>query len=363
MKFPFFKLPYGVDWSLYILPILLSSLGIAVIYSITYSSNSRLALDQGVFLSLGLAISIALTILDYRTLKGLYFILYIIGLILLILVLFIGSKSFGATRWIDLYIFQLQPSEIFKLIILITLSKLYADWKEIDFKKVFISICLVLLPLFLIIKQPDLGTASVVFVGFLTILFLSPIKKVYLIISLVIIMAFSPLGWHFLKTYQKNRIIAFINPAADPYGVGYNVTQAKIAVGSGGLLGQGLGRGSQSELNFLPVAHTDFIFAGIAEATGFVGSTLLISLFIIMVIRIFNVAKVAKDNFGMYLAAGIGMIFLFQALVNIGMNLGIMPVTGVPLPFVSSGGSSMLTSFACIGILQSIYRRHKKIVF
>jgi rod shape determining protein RodA len=363
VKIRLFKIPYGIDWSLYILPIILSVMGIAIIFSITYGTTVSLAISQGVYLILGIAIAIGLTILDYRTLKGLYLILYIIGIALLVTVLFIGTKTYGASRWINLYVFQLQPSEIFKLIILITLSKLFADWENFDLKKILLSIILVLIPVFLIFKQPDLGTATVIIVGFLTILFLSPIRKIYLIIGLAVILAFSPLAWHFLKPYQKSRITAFLNPTTDPHGAGYNVAQAKIAVGSGGLMGQGLGEGSQSQLNFLPVAHTDFIFAGTAEAIGFVGSTFLIIVFILMVIRVFNVAIIAKDNFGMYLASGIGMMFLFQALVNIGMNLGIMPVTGIPLPFVSSGGSSMFTSFAAIGILQSIYRHHRKITF
>lgn len=358
-----FKPLLGIDWSLYILPLILASLGVAVIFSITYGTNNSLALDQAIYFVVGAIIAVALTLLDYRALKGLYLILYLIGIGLLILVLFIGTETFGSTRWINLYIFQLQPSEIFKLISLIVLAKFFADWQEINLKRIIFAIILILIPILLILRQPDLGTASVIFIGFIAVLFMSPIKKIYLIIALVIALALSPLGWHFLKTYQKQRIESFLNPAADPHGIGYNVSQAKIAVGSGGLWGMGLGNGSQSQLNFLPVAHTDFIFAGTAEATGFAGSTFLIILLILFIFRVINVAKVAKDNFGMYLAGGLGAIFLFQILVNIGMNLGIMPVTGIPLPFVSSGGSSMLTNMAAVGILQSIYLRHKKITF
>jgi len=190
-------------------------------------------------------------------------------------------------------------------------------------------------------------------------LFASQIRKIYLIIAIVILAALSPLGWHFLQDYQKDRVVAFINPAADPQGAGYNVSQSKIAIGSGGLWGRGLGKGSQSQLNFLPVAHTDFIFAGAAEATGFFGSFFLLGLLAFLMVRVATVAKMARDDFGMYLSVGIGTVFLFQSLVNIGMNMGIMPVTGIPLPFVSHGGSSMLSNFAGIGILQSIYMRHK----
>lgn len=363
MKLTRFKFAFGLDWSLYILPLLLVGLGTAVIFSISYGTNSSLALNQIEFFVIGAIVAIFLTYLDYRTLKGLSLVLYISGIILLVVVLLIGTKTFGSTRWIDLKIFQLQPSELFKLIILFILAKLFSDWQEFDWKKILLILILVGLPLLLILKQPDLGTASVVFIGLLTILFLSPIKKIYLIIALAIAALLSPVGWHYLKPYQQQRITSFINPEADPHGTGYNVSQAKIAVGSGGLWGAGLGKGSQSQLNFLPVSHTDFIFAGTAEATGFVGSTFLIILLILLVYRTINVAKLAKDSFGMYLAGGIAGIFLFQIFVNIGMNLGIMPVTGIPLPFVSSGGSSMITNMAAIGILQSIYLRHRKITF
>jgi len=358
-----FRLPFGIDWSLFILPLVLSSIGIAVIFSITYGSSGHLALGQIAFTLIGLAIAVALTFVDYRTLKGLYLILYIIGLALLIIVLFIGNRTLGATRWINLFVFQLQPSEIFKVIILIVLAKCFSDWQQITLKHILLVLVLVGIPVFLIVRQPDLGTASVIIIGLLTVLFLSPIKKIYIAVALAIILALSPLGWHFLKPYQKQRIESFVNPAADPHGAGYNVSQAKIAVGSGGLWGEGLGKGSQSQLNFLPVAYSDFIFAGTAEAIGFMGSLVLIILLIALVSRIFFVASHAKDSFGMYLSASLGTVMLFQILVNIGMNLGIMPVTGIPLPFVSYGGSAMLTNFAAIGILQSIYIRHRKISF
>ncbi|AKM81884.1 TPA: rod shape-determining protein RodA [Candidatus Berkelbacteria bacterium] len=363
MKLSRLKFTLGLDWSLFLLPLLLTGLGTAVIFSISYGTNSTLALNQIEFFLIGIAATVFLTYLDYRTLKGLSLVLYIIGVILLIAVLLIGSKSFGATRWIDLKFFQLQPSELFKIIILIVLAKFFSDWQELDLRKIIFILALVGVPTLLILRQPDLGTASVIFIGLLTVLFLSPIKKIYLIVALAIAVVISPLGWHYLKPYQQLRITSFINPSADPHGTGYNVSQAKIAVGSGGLWGTGLGKGSQSQLNFLPVSHTDFIFAGTAEATGFIGSTFLIILLILLVMRTINVAVIAKDNFGMYLSGGIAGIFLFQILVNIGMNLGIMPVTGIPLPFVSSGGSSMITNMAAIGILQSIYLRHRKITF
>ena len=361
---PKLKFNFGFDWSLYIIPILLAVFGIVIIFSISYGSKSNIAIDQIEYLVIGLIAAVALMFFDYRTLKGLYLILYLLGLGLLLLVLFLGASTFGATRWINLYVFQLQPSEVFKLVVVIFLAKLFTDWAgEFDLKKYFWVLGLIGLPLLLILVQPDLGTASVVFIVTIVMLILSPIKILYLIISLAVFLCLMPVAWHFLKPYQKNRIEAFINPASDPHGAGYNVSQSKIAIGSGGLVGTGLGKGSQSQLNFLPVAHTDFIFAGTAESTGFFGSIFLFILLMILVFRVINVAKVAKDDFGMYLSVGFAAMFLFQILVNIGMNMGIMPVTGIPLPFVSYGGSAMLTNMAAIGILQSIYMRHRQINF
>lgn len=365
MKWPFFKfkLPFGFDWVLLLVTLLLCIFGIIIIFSITYGSGSKIAYDQISFTIIGLVLAILISFFDYRALKGLYLVLYFIGLALLILVLFIGSKSFGATRWIDLYIFQLQPSEVFKIIAIIFLARLFSDWQEFDLKRIAKVILAMGAALALILIQPDLGTTSVVFIITLVLLFFSAIKKVYLISALALMLALSPLAWNFLKPYQKQRIEAFINPAADPQGAGYNVSQAKIAIGSGGIYGRGLGKGSQSQLNFLPVAHTDFIFAGTAEATGFIGSTFLFVLLGTLIFRVIKIAKEAKDSFGEFLALGIGAMFLFQSFVNIGMNLGIMPVTGIPLPFVSYGGSAMLINMICIGLLQSVYLRHRKINF
>lgn len=345
------------------MPLLLAIFGIVIIFSITYGNKSNIALNQIVYTVIGMVIAVLMAFSDYRTLRSLYLVLYVIGIVLLVLVLLMGLRTFGATRWIDLYVFQLQPSEVFKLIAIIFLSKLLSDWKEFDLKRIGILIAAIGIPLALIMIQPDLGTTSVIFVITLVLLFNSSIKKIILVAGLAIMIALTPVAWHFLKPYQKNRIVAYVDPSADPHGAGYNVSQSKIAIGSGGIWGTGLGKGSQSQLNFLPVAHTDFIFAGTAEATGFVGSTFLFLLLGYLMLRVINVAKVAKDDFGMYLSLGIGAMFLFQILVNIGMNLGIMPVTGIPLPFVSYGGSAMLLNMVSIGILQSIYMRHQKISF
>lgn len=358
-----FRLPLGIDWTLYAVPLLLAVFGVVIIYSVTYSTNPYLMFSQIAFVILGFIVAVALTFFDYRNLRGLSFILYLIIIALLVLVLFFGNRTFGAARWIDLKIFQLQPSEIGKLIVILFLARIFSERKQFRFRDVFLCLAIVLLPVVLVLRQPDFGTAMVIFFGLLVLFFTSNVKKIILLGIIASLIVFIPVGWHFLKGYQKQRIYTFINPSVDPYGTGYNVTQSKITVGSGGLWGQGIGKGTQIQLNFLPVAHTDFIFASTAEAIGFVGSVFLIILLIFLVVRVFNVARLSKDLFGFYFALSWGMVLLFQVFVNIGMNLGIMPVTGIPLPFVSSGGSSMLTNFAAIGILQSIYLRHRKISF
>lgn len=367
MKLPFtrfrLKLPFGIDWSLYFVPLILAILGIVIIFSVTYTTKSTLVISQIIYLLLGGGVAVFLTFLDYRILRGVSFFLYLIVLALLIVVLLFGSRTFGANRWLDFGFFQLQPSEIGKLVILLFLARIFTETKEFHLREILLILAIVALPIVLILLQPDFGTAMVIFVELIILLFFSKVPKIILLAIFAAILVMAPVGWHFLKDYQKQRIYTFINPSHDPYGSGYNVTQAKITVGSGGLWGQGIGRGTQIQLNFLPVAHTDFIFASTAESIGFVGSGLLIILLIFLCFRILVISKLSKDSFGFYFAVGWGMIFLFQVLVNVGMNLGIMPVTGIPLPFVSSGGSQMITNLAAIGVLQSIYLRHRKINF
>jgi len=214
-------------------------------------------------------------------------------------------------------------------------------------------------PLFLVAKQPDLGTTIVVVTIFLSLFFFWPISRRVKIGAVVVLLALLPLSWTLLQDYQQNRIYTFINPGRDPYGAGYNVIQSLIAVGSGGLTGRGLGNGPQSQLNFLPVAHTDFIFAGWAEATGFVGAMGLLLALAFLNWRIYRIASVAKDAYGRYLAIGFGAMISVQIAVNIGMNLGLAPVTGIPLPFVSHGGTALVVDFIMLGVMQSIYIRHR----
>lgn len=353
------------DWGLYLFSILLWLIGLATIYATTYlSGRVSLAIDQLIFGILGIALMVVFTFLDYRSWRALAYPLYFLGILLLLFVLFFGKTIFGATRWLDFKFFQIQPSELFKLFLLLFLSRFWGDRKEkIGLSALIFGLILILLPIYLILKEPDFGTASVLVVVTLTIIFSLGLKRIYYWFVGFGFLAVLPILWYSLRDYQKERILTFLNPLHDPMGAGYNVLQSLIAVGSGGLYGQGLGQSTQSQLQFLPIAHTDFIFAGFAEITGFLGSLILILIFLFLIWRVFNVARVSKDNFGTYFALGAGALFLFQFLVNIGMNIGIMPVTGIPLPFVSYGGSALLVNFTIIGILESIYIRHKKIAF
>jgi len=365
----------NMDFALLVIPILLTVVGIALIYSLVFSgSGAELAIRQAIFFIIALVVMFLISVLDYRVLSGSSWYLYIGAIILLIIVDIFGKTSGGATRWIDFKIFQIQPSEFYKFVSIIFLSSFFA--KRISRVRALdiIYMFLMLLPaLFLVLIQPDLGTALViVFSWFFVVIFSKLTLRQYITIVLsvvvflsVFIMSFYKIGpfTPLLKDYQRSRVETFINPSSDPFGQGYNVQQALIATGSGGMFGRGLGHGSQSQLQFLPKPETDFIFSGYSEAFGLVGDLLLLLAFLILVVRIIDISNLSKDSFGYLLSIGIASTFFFQIIVNIGMNIGLAPVTGIPLPFLSSGGSSLLTSFFMIGILQSIFIHRKKMLF
>jgi len=361
-----------IDWLLLFIPILLVGMGIVTIYTITFTEHqAAIAIDQGVFAVIGLVAMLVLMFSDYRFFSSVSGLIYLGGLLLLLPLLPMLAprlpfviKVFGAYRWLNFGFFQLQPAEVFKLAAAISASKyLSSVIGMISWRKLFGYLALAGVPVALVLLQPDLGTASVVFIVFVGIFLAArPSGRTLLVALLALLIGISVL-WFSLRDYQKQRLETFLNPTADPQGQGYNVRQALIAVGSGGLTGRGFGQGSQTVLNFLPVAHADFIFAGYAEATGFVGSATLLVLYVVLLHRITAVARASIDPFGQLLAIGIGAKILFQTTVHIGMNVGLLPVTGIPLPFMSYGGTALVIDLASIGILQSIYIRHKKTMF
>ena len=361
-----------IDWVLLIIPIILTVSGVITIYTITFAQEkSGLATSQIIFASIGLVAMVVAMFSDYRHFRALANVLYLLGVLMLVLLIPplaakipFTLKIFGAYRWLDLGFFQLQPGEIFKLIAAIFGAKILTQHIGlINWKKTLAFILFSALPILLVLVQPDLGTASVVLVVFAAcFLAARPSGRIVTLILALFLIAL-PLVWANLKPYQQNRVETLLNPSSDPQGQGYNVRQSLIAVGSGGLTGRGFGQGSQTVLNFLPVAHTDFVFAGFAEATGFIGSMVVIFLYVLLIYRAINIAGISTDKFGQLLAIAIAAKFMYQVTVHIGMNLGLLPVTGIPLPFMSGGGTSLIIDLLCIGVLQSIHIRHKKIGF
>jgi rod shape determining protein RodA len=286
-------------------------------------------------------------------------------LISLIAVKIIGHSALGATRWINLGFFQFQPSEFAKIILIIVLAKYFSDhYDQMDRPRyLLISLGYALVPIALVLTQPDLGTALVLGVIWLVMAVVSRVRLVHLGAMVLAGLAAIPLVVPHLKPYQRARIETFLNPTADPLHSGYNVVQSTIAVGSGQVFGRGLAAGSQSQLNFLPSQHTDFIFAVLGEKMGFIGGMLVILLFTALLLRAIVIAARASDRFGLLLATGVTAMLLFHVFVNIGMNIGLLPVTGIPLPFISYGGTSLLVSMLALGLLESVAVRRRKIQF
>lgn len=359
----------NMDWILLVVTLLLVATGVLVLYSTTLKAadvaSPAGARNQIVFAVMGVGLLVAAAVADYRLWAKYTAWLYLVTLGLLGFVMVAGKTALGATRWINLGFFQFQPSELAKLVMIIVLAKFLSDnYDRLERPRYFLlSLLYVGLPMAMVLVQPDLGTALVFGFIWLVMVGVSRVPKAYIAGLAVVGLAALPLGIKLLKPYQQSRLATFLNPSADPLGEGYNVVQSTIAVGSGQLFGRGLASGSQSQLNFLPSQHTDFIFAVLAEKMGFVGAAVLLLLFTVLLLRALMIAYLAKDRFGFFLASGLTGMYLFHLFVNIGMNMGIMPVTGIPLPFVSYGGTALLVGMIGIGLLESIHIRRKKIEF
>ena len=345
-------------------------IGVATIYSCTHNSLSAversLYLRQIIWFLLALICLFSASKISYRKLWDVAYVLYVIGVVFLLLVAFFGLMRLGAQRWIKIFWFNFQPSELMKLIVVILLSRYFSrpSWtlsrgvKDWGFTQaIIIPFAIISAPILLILIQPDLGTAVFIFFIFMLMLFAANVNLKFIVFVLSGLLASFPLFWHFLKDYQRSRLLVFMNPNADPLGAGYTVIQSKIALASGGLWGKGWLGGSQSQLHFLPESHTDFIFPSFAEEWGFVGSLILMLLYYVLIRSILKVAGKASDKFGYLLASGIGLSFSIQVFINIAMATGFAPVVGLPLPLLSYGGSSLLVSFLSLGILINIENR------
>lgn len=320
---------------------------------------------QGIFAIVNIAMVIFLINFDYKMLQRYGNALYIFNLVLLLAVMLFGHSALGAQRWIQIGPINLQPSEFSKLLIIISLASMLEDkiGKLETIYDLFPVAAYVGIPFLLVMKQPDLGTSLVFFAIFLGMIFTAGVNLKLLGTLFGIGIASMPLLWHVLKEYQKTRIMVFLDPNIDPLGSGYHIIQSKIAIGSGMLFGKGLFEGTQSQLNFLPENHTDFIFAVVGEELGFIGCSFLLCLYLVVLWQGVKTAIEASDNFGKLVAVGISSMLAFHVLVNVGMTLGIMPVTGIPLPLMSYGVSSLTTNIMAIGLLLNIQMRKQRSMF
>lgn len=346
---------------------LLLCIGLAIHYAISLSSGDLSQFWRQLVYSMGFLLVIFLVAnYNYQILSKYNKLFYPILLLLLIYLILFGDPIRGSARWIDFGIFQLQPAELAKIVVGIGLSRwLYLNRGQINsLKNIFVTFVYAAIPAGLIFFEPDLGSSLIVMAIWFGLILLSPIKKIYLAGLVVVALMIAGLGWQFvLQDYQRERVAVFLNPDLDPQGKGYNVRQATIAVGSGQLFGRGLGQGVQSSLRFLPEKHTDFVFAAIGEEVGLVGLLVIIGLFVVLLRRLLFIMQKAKDGLARYLSGAVFFLFLTQITINIGMNLGLLPVTGIPLPFLTAGGSTMLVSAIALGVVQNIARQSQSLRF
>jgi len=355
------KLLGHFDWLTLATVMALAFVGLASVYSATHAHQPWIYRKEVYWISMGAVSMLAAVLISYSLLETFGYVFYALANLSLVLVYLIGSSFGGARRWIDLGFFSLQPSEIAKLALIVVLAKYFSSkpmpHRGIGIKELAVPALFMLLPFLLIVKQPDLGTGIVLWMIFWSMVLLVKLR-LRTIIGLVVAGAgAAPVFWSFLKDYQKARLSSFLNPGADPLGSGYHVLQSKIAIGSGGLLGKGFTEGTQGNLMFLPEHHTDFIFAAIAEEWGLIGSAVVLGLFMVLIINGLNTANNSKDRFGYLLAFGITAMFFWQVVINLGMVSGMLPVVGVPLPFISYGGSFLITSMVSAGLLLNVYMR------
>lgn len=346
----------GVNLPITLSALFLLSIGILVIYS----SSPELAFQQLIFSLVGFLVYLTISKFDYRALNNLITPFYITTVLLLIVVLIIGIEIRGSTRWVTLGFLNLQPSEFLKPALILLLARFWSNnlptWQTI-----FKSFLWVLLPLLLVFKQPDLGTTLTILVIWVGLLFASRVSlKKLLSLGLVALLVI-PVLWFTLHDYQRERITSFLSPGSDPLGVGYNLIQSTIAVGSGQMFGRGLGQGTQSRLQFLPEFRTDFIFASISEELGFMGAILILAIYLFLISYCLFLADRTSDLFGFLIICGVVSMLIFQVVVNIGMNIGLVPITGITLPLISYGGSSLIATLASLGLVSSVGKTGKNI--
>jgi len=346
-----------MDAVLMVAVFLLAAISLVTMASAATTMNFNIFARHAFWMVLGFTTCVLTSLTNYRRLVDVSAVVYGMGLAALVLVAVAGTKHLGATRWLSIFGVSVQPAELAKLATLWWLAHYLASQDQpLPWRVIAASLFIVVPPIVLILAQPDLGTASVIGAIWLGMVWAAGLSWRALIGMLLAAVALLPIAWHLLHDYQRMRVFIFMNPQADPLGSGYTIIQSTIAIGSGGLLGQGWKSGTQSQLSFLPEHHSDFIFSVIGEEWGFVGCLVLMAVFTMLIWRIFQIAEKATDPQGRLLAVGIAAWVGYQACVNMGMVIGLLPVVGVPLPFISYGGTSMVTLFLSLGLVNSINR-------
>ncbi len=351
-----------LDWPLLIVTLALCTLGILQIYSATLATKWHDAWwKQIVWVGSGLVMMWVLSLFDYHTILSKALHMYAAALFLLVVTLAMGNKIFGSTRWIHIpgLGFTFQTSEFVKIVLVLLLAKVLSDWKleTLEWRDLAKLAGFVIVPMVLVMKEPDLGT-SLTYLPILACgILMAGLRWKYLLILTGVLVVVLPIGYHLLKPYQKDRLVSFIYPDRDPKGTGFQVIQSKIAVGNGGMWGRGARESSQTHLGFLPVPQTDFIFSSFAEEHGFMGVVIALVLYFLLIMQVVQNAQTAADKAGLYVCMGIAALLLFHVLVNVGMVVGRMPVTGIPLPLLSSGGSNTWSVFLMLGLVNSVRLR------
>ena len=352
-----------IDWFLFAPVLLLTAVGVLMIYSTSAvgSEKESLFIRQIFYAGLGIAIFLLAGRIDLKFFKQFSLILYVVSVVLLIITLFIGLETKGAVRWIDLGFITIQSSEIVKPVLVLTLANFFQNYPAKYFRNVILSFLIFAVPTLLVFRQPDLGNTIVLTFIWGSMVLASGINFKVLLGLVGAGILLLPLGWNFLADYQKNRLLSFLNPEVDPRGTSYNLVQSIIAVGSGQFAGKGFGRGTQSQLNFLPEQSTDFIFATTAEELGFIGVFIMVTLFVILILRILSISEKSKDSYYTLVGLGVASFIIVQIFINMGMNMGLVPITGITLPLISFGGSSLITVMLSLGFIQSIKRASKQL--
>ena len=342
------------------LVLLLSLVGVVMIYSAARLLSGAYCLRQLTWIGVGLAALFLVLLVDYKVLLSLAYYAYFLVVIVLAGLMVSARLVAGTRSWITVGGFRAQPSEIAKIALILVLARLFAEHRGayVRWPRLMMAVALAAVPVVLVVLQPDLGTALTFLPIVLGALILAGLRRRTIIVSLVLAAAVAAGGWNFvLKDYQKQRLTTLVHPAADTRGAGYQILQSKIAIGSGGLAGKGFLRGSQSQLRFLPARHTDFVLSVVGEEFGFLGIAVVLGLYVLLLIKLFVVAGMARDRAGVYIVFMVALLLAFQFFVNVLMIIGLFPVTGVPLPLLSYGGSSLFSTYLAVGLVLNIKMR------